>query len=86
MCESQELPSFNYTNLYNFKKQIRMLKLIILFLVGLGMCGIPAYIIISEPSNIVDNVYLVIVAGIGGALMLIAGTKALKKANNYLDR
>lgn len=86
MCDSQELPSFNYTKLYNFKKQIRMLKLIILFLVGLGMFGIPAYIIISEPSNIEDNVNLVIVAGIGGALILISGTKALKKANDYLDR
>ncbi len=62
------------------------MKLIILFFVGIAIAIIPVYITFTDPVTIVDNFYLVFVAAIGVFLVILSVTKAMKKADRYLDK
>mgnify|MGYP001300522388 CR=1 FL=1 len=69
------------------KRRGGMGKLSIMFTVGALLAGIPALILFSGTVHIANSFFtLVIPMGIGFALLLISGTKALKKFNRYLDK
>ena len=61
-------------------------KLAIMFAIGALLAGIPMLIMISGAIHMADSFGLIIPMGIGVALLLISGTKALKKFNRYMDR
>ena len=61
-------------------------KLSIMFTVGALLAGIPTLVLFSGAIHMADIItWIFIPIGIGFALMLISGTKALKKFNRYLD-
>ena len=63
------------------------MKLIILFLVGVALAGGSFGYLIYDPSPFyLDKLYIVFPGAIGVALIMISATKAMKKANRYLDK
>jgi hypothetical protein len=60
----------------------------ILFLIGLGLVGIPILFMMSGGLKSLGTSYvtLVLPIGIGVFLMLLSGTKLLRKFDSYLDR
>lgn len=71
-----------YTSLY----EVCSVKLVILFLVGLGLSAITIYFVFDNPQEFARNPMLILPGAIGIALIMIAGTYFLRKANRYLDK
>ena len=62
-------------------------KLAIMFATGALLAGIPTLIMFSGAMHFgPDSIVIVLPIGIGVALLLISGTKALKKFDRYMDR
>jgi len=61
-------------------------KLIILAIAGAILLGIPLYVIVTDPSSIVYNLWVVFVAGFGGFLLMLAFHYGVRKADRLLDR
>tara|TARA_B110000263_G_C15016987_1_gene377723 strand:+ start:435 stop:611 length:177 start_codon:yes stop_codon:yes gene_type:complete len=58
-----------------------------MFAVGALLAGIPMLIMFSGTMHFgPDSIVIVLPFGIGVALLLISGTKALKKFDRYMDR
>ncbi len=63
-----------------------MVKIVILLIAGIILAGIPMYIIISEPTVIVDNLYLLFVAGFGVFLIISSFHYGVRRFDRFMDR
>ena len=63
-----------------------MAKIAILFIVGIILAGIPIYFVITEPTVIVDNFYILFVAGFGVFLLIASFHYGDRKVDRFMDR